>query len=70
MLHDPSFVPSRRPTVSQATRRWISEKVKSLRDSQILPFHEILDAGMVNRALLAEGVPFHERIYTPLVTLS
>ena len=52
----------------QATRRWISEKVKSLRDSQILPFHEILDAGMVNRALLAEGVTFHERIYTPLVT--
>jgi hypothetical protein len=54
--------------VSQATRRWISEKAKSLRDSQILPFHEILDAGMVNRALLAEGVTFHERIYTPLVT--
>ncbi len=54
--------------MSQATRRWISEKVKSLRDSQILPFHEILDAGMVNRALLAEGVTFHRRIYTPLVT--
>ena len=52
----------------QATRRWISEKVKSLRDSQILPFHEILDAAMVNRALLAEGVTFHQRIYTPLVT--
>ena len=56
--------------MSQATRRWISEKVKSLRDSQILPFHDILDAGMVNQALLAEGVSFHERIYTPLVTLS
>jgi len=54
--------------VSQATRRWISEKVKSVRDSQILPFHEILDAGMVNRALLAEGVTFHQRIDTPLVT--
>ena len=37
--------------MSQATRRWISEKVKSLRDPQILPFHEILDAGMVDRAL-------------------
>jgi hypothetical protein len=56
--------------VSQATRRWISEKVKSLRDSQILPFHNILDAGMVNQALRAEGVAFHERIYTPLVTTS
>ncbi len=56
--------------MSQATRRWISGKVKSLRDSQILPFHDILDAGMVNHALDAEGVTFHERIYTPLVTLS
>ena len=56
--------------MSQATRRWISEKVKSLRDSQILPFHDILDADMVDRALAAEGVTFHERIYTPLVTLS
>ncbi len=54
--------------MSQATRRGISERVKSLRDSPILPFHEILDAGMVNRALLAEGVTFHQRIYTPLVT--
>jgi hypothetical protein len=56
--------------VSQATRRWISEKVKSLRDSQILPFHDILDAAMVDQALRDEGVSFHERIYTPLVTLS
>lgn len=56
--------------MSQATRRWISENVKSLRDPQILPFHDVLDAAMVDRALRAEGVPFHERIYTPLVTLS
>ena len=56
--------------MSQTTRRWISGKVKSLRDSQILPFHDVLDAGMVNRALQAEGVVFHQRIYTPLVTLS
>jgi putative transposase len=54
--------------VSQTTRRWISEKVESLRDSQILPFHDILDAGMVKQASDAEGVTFHERIYTPLVT--
>ena len=56
--------------MSQTTRRWISEKVKSLRDSQILPFHDVLDAAMVDRALRAEGASFHERIYTPLVTLS
>jgi hypothetical protein len=28
----------------QATRRWITEKVKSLRESDVLPFHDILDA--------------------------
>ena len=55
--------------MSQSTRRWISEKVESLRDSQVLPFHDIIDVGMVNQALRAEGVTFHERIYTPLVTL-
>jgi hypothetical protein len=53
----------------QATRRWISEQVKSLRDSQVLPFHDVLDVSMVNEALAAEGVTFHERLYTPLVTL-
>ena len=53
----------------QATRRWISDKVKSLRESNVLPFHEILNATMVKAALAAEGVKFKERIYTPLVTL-
>jgi hypothetical protein len=53
----------------QATRRWISEKVKSLHESDVLPFHELLDVEMVNSALAAEGVRFNERIYTPLVTL-
>jgi hypothetical protein len=55
--------------MSQATRRWISEKVKSLRDSEVLPFHNHLDADMVNQALAAEGVTFNQCFYTPLVTL-
>jgi hypothetical protein len=55
--------------VSQATRRWISEKVKSLRESDVLPFHDILDAQMVMSALAEEGVTFNQCIYTPLVTL-
>jgi len=54
----------------QATRRWISEKVKSLHASDVLPFHDILDAKMVNAALAAAGVTFKERIYTPFLTLS
>jgi hypothetical protein len=55
--------------VSQATRRWISEKVNSLRESNVLPFHDILDAQMVKSALAEEGVTFSESIYTPLVTV-
>jgi hypothetical protein len=56
--------------MAQSTRRWIFEKVKSLRDSDLLPFHEILDAAMVKSALDAAGVEFKERIFTPIVTLS
>jgi Transposase DDE domain len=55
--------------VSQTTQRCISEKVKSLRESDVLPFHDILDARMVKAALDAEGVTFNESIYTPLVTV-
>src|SRR5271157_1590718 len=61
--------PARRPTMPQATRRWISEKVNSLNESNVLPFHDILDAEMVNAALASAGVTFKERIYTPFVTL-
>ena len=56
--------------MSQTTRRWIADKVRSLRDSDALPFHDILDAGMVNDALTEEGVTFNACTYTPLVTLS
>ena len=53
----------------KATRRWISEKVQSLRESEVLPFHDILDADMVKSALDAEGVAFKNRTDTPWVTL-
>jgi hypothetical protein len=53
----------------QSTRRWISEEVRSLRESNVLPFHDILDADMVKSVLAEEGVTFHECTYTPLVTL-
>lgn len=55
--------------MSQTTRRWISEQVRSLREADVLPFHDILDAKMVEAALAEGGVTFSERIYTPLVTL-
>ena len=53
----------------QSTRRWISEQVRSLRESDVLPFHDVLDVATVKAALAAEGVTFSERLYTPLVTL-
>ncbi len=53
----------------QATRRWISEKVKSLKQSNGLPFHDLLDAEMVSAAHTSAGVTFKEPIYTPFVTL-
>jgi Transposase DDE domain len=52
----------------QTTRRWISEKIKSLGESDVLPFHDVLDAQMVNDALAKEGVRFKERVFTPVVT--
>ena len=51
--------------MSQTTRRWISEKVKSLRESNVLPFHDILDADMVKSALAERGVTFNACISTP-----
>jgi len=56
--------------MSQATRRRVSEEVDSLRDSTILPFHDILDATMVKEALAEERGTFSARVSTPLVTLS
>ena len=55
--------------MSHATRKWIAEKVKSLSESDVLPFHEILDAQMVKSGLAAAGVRFNECIYTPMVTV-
>jgi hypothetical protein len=55
--------------MSQATRRRVSEQVKSLHQSDVLPFHELLDAAMVKSALAAEDVSFKERTFTPFLTL-
>ena len=40
----------------QSTRRWISEEVRSLRESDVLPFHDTLDADMIQSVLAEEGV--------------
>jgi hypothetical protein len=53
----------------QTTRRWIEEKVKSYRESEHLPFHEVLNVDMVQSAVAATGIKFKDRVYTPFVTL-
>lgn len=56
--------------MSQPTRRWIFEKVDSLRGSTTLPFHDILDPELLAAVLAEERGTYRQRIYTPLVTLS
>lgn len=53
----------------QTTRRWIEEKVKSYRESEHLPFHEVLNVDMVRSAVAVTGIKFKDRVYTPFVTL-
>ncbi len=55
--------------MSQSTRHRVSETIDSLEKDKSLPFTEVLDAGMVEDALAAEGVTYNESIYTPFVTL-
>ena len=55
--------------MSHSTRQWISEKIKSFRESDVLPFHDILDARMVKSALEKEDLVFKKSIYTPFITI-
>src|SRR6185437_16972006 len=60
---------ARRPPVSQHIRRRVEEQVKSLRDSEIVPYQALLDGKMAETALAAEQIAFRVRIFTPLITL-
>jgi hypothetical protein len=42
--------------MTQATRRSISEKIKSLGEANVLPLHDTFDAEMVKAALAEEEV--------------
>src|SRR5438270_4711737 len=53
----------------QATAAAFAEEVDPLREADLLPFHELLGAGMVDEALKAEEVRSNDCIYTPMVTL-
>ena len=53
----------------QAIPTTLAAEVESLDEADLLPFHELLDADMVDEALKAEKVRFNHCIYTPIVTL-
>ena len=55
--------------MSQATPETLAAKVESLGETDLLPFHELLDVEMVDEALKAEKVRFNDRMYAPIVTL-
>jgi hypothetical protein len=52
----------------QSTRRWITEKVETLRNAPQLPFHDLLEPDTVEDVLKENRVRFRDRIFTPLVT--
>ncbi len=56
--------------MSEATATTLAAEVESLRAADLLPFLELLDAGMIERALAAEKVRCNDCIYTPIVTLA
>ena len=53
----------------QAIPTTLAAGVESLGEADLLPFHELLDADMVDEALKAEKVRFNRCIYSPIVTL-
>lgn len=56
------------------TPRRVSRQVESFRQQFAqapgLPFAEVLPAGLIDQVVAEEQVPFRERLYTPLVTVS
>jgi hypothetical protein len=55
--------------MSQDTRRRVRDQIQLLRDSEALPFCDILDGDVVQEVLTQEDVVFRERIFTPQITL-
>jgi hypothetical protein len=55
--------------VSQLIRSRVEEQVKSWRDSEIVPYQDLIDGPLVETALAEESIAFRVRVFTPLVTL-
>ena len=57
--------PMEADALGQATATAVAEEVHSLGEADLLPFHELLDAAMIDEALKAEKVRFNDRIDAP-----
>jgi Transposase DDE domain len=47
----------------------VKEQTNTLRNAEILPYHDLLDGDLVESALEEEEIEFRVRTYTPLITL-
>ena len=52
--------------MSQDTRHLVRDQINVLRDSEQLPFCDLLDAGTIQKVLDQEGVSFRDTLFTPM----
>jgi hypothetical protein len=55
--------------VAKHILRDVQVQVKTLRNAEGLPYHDLIDGEIVKAALKEEGLRFRVRVYTPLITL-
>ena len=55
--------------MSQDTRHLVRDQINVLRDSEQLPFCDLLDERTIREVLDREGVSFRDTVFTPIVTL-
>jgi hypothetical protein len=55
--------------MSQNTRHLVRDQINVLRDSEQLPFCDLLDERTIQKVLDQEGVRFRDTVFTPIVTL-
>ena len=55
--------------MSQDTRHLVRDQINLLRDSEQLPFCDLLDEGTIRKVLDQESVRFRDTMFTPIVTL-
>jgi hypothetical protein len=55
--------------LAQPILRAVEVQAKAIRNTQVLPYDDLIDREIVEAALKEENVKFRDRVYTPLITL-